>query len=280
MTDERDDIQDESLSPEAQAARRSLAGLPAAEARPAFQAQLREDFATGRLEETPAASAAGARRRSSHWRWAWAALPIAAGIVLLMNRYGTQETRWILWEVRGDSGRVEWNGQAFQVADSNALQLAFECGGEARLTGDVELDFFQKGFASVQFGPGTRCSITAPPKRLGERHVQMRLDAGHVRVSTGVRFAGARLTVRTPESEIEVVGTTLGVIKAPEGTCVCAYAGEITMRDADGTEAVVPVGMRRFLYNDGRPPEVSELAPGESMKLGMFLDVHRDNLHE
>ena len=223
---------------------------------------------------------APARRRSSPWRWAWVALPAAAGLFFLMNRYGTQETRWILWEVRGDSGRVDWNGARFAVADSNDLRLAMGRGGEAAMAGDIELDFFQKGFASIQFAPGTRCSITAPPKRLGERAVTMRLDAGHVRVSTGVRFAGARLTVRTPETQIEVEGTTLAVIKAPEGTSVCAYAGEVTMRDADGTTTVVPVGMRRFLYNDGRPAAISELAPEERQHLAEFLDLQRDNLHE
>lgn len=223
---------------------------------------------------------AAARRRGSAWRWVWLALPAAAGLLLLMNRYGTQETRWILWEVRGDSGRVEWNGRSLAVADSNALRHAIERGGEARTTGNHELDFFQKGFASIQFAPGTRCSITAPPRRLGKRAVAMRLDAGHVRISTGVRFAGARFTVRTPETQVEVEGTTLGVIKGPEGTCVCAYAGEIAMRDADGTTTVVPVGMRRFLYNDGRPPEVSELAPEEVHHLDTFLGLQRDNLHD
>ena len=279
MSDKRDDIQDEPLSPEAEAARRRLHEMPAAEARPAFRARLREDFATGRLTE-PATEPAAKRRRSSPWRWAWIALPAAAALVLLMNRFGTQETRWILWEVRGDSGHVEWNGRGFALADSNALRRAIERGGDIDISGNMELDFFQKGFAAFQFVPGTRCSITAPPKRLGDRAVAIRLDDGEVRISTGVRFRGAVITIETAETRVELTGTTLAVIKDQTGTCVCAFVGEITMHDADGTTAVVPVGRRRVTYNDGRPPEITDLAPGESMKLGMFLDLQRDNLHE
>jgi ferric-dicitrate binding protein FerR (iron transport regulator) len=102
--------------------------------------------------------------------------------------------------------------------------------------------------------------------------VEARLQSGEVRFVTGPRFRGARLTVATPEAQIEVSGTTLAVIRDSVSTCVCVLSGTVRIGPAEGAMETVPAGRRRALFRDGRTPHEMTLSPMESMKLGVLRE--------
>jgi ferric-dicitrate binding protein FerR (iron transport regulator) len=99
-----------------------------------------------------------------------------------------------------------------------------------------------------------------------------------VRIVTGPRFRGAVLRVVTPEADVEVIGTTLAVIRDATATCVCAFEGSVRMGPRTLELETVPPGMRRFLYNDGRPPATVAIDAMGTMKLQMFHDNFRPKL--
>jgi ferric-dicitrate binding protein FerR (iron transport regulator) len=91
-----------------------------------------------------------------------------------------------------------------------------------------------------------------------------------MRVTTGASFKGARLSLVTPEAAIEVTGTTLAVICEPTGTCVCVHEGVVRVGPRGGDMLAVPAGRRRYIFNDGRAPELAEIRPVEHVELDAF----------
>src|SRR4029077_6921354 len=96
--------------------------------------------------------------------------------------------------------------------------------------------------------------------------------SGEIRITTGPRFAGARLAVSSPRAGAEVKGTTLAVIREPGGTCVCVYDGVVRVGEKRGPMVEVGHGHRRYVFNDGRDPEIAEIREAEVSKLGEFRD--------
>jgi len=64
-----------------------------------------------------------------------------------------------------------------------------------------------------------------------------------------------------------VTGTTVAVIRESVGTCVCVMDGEVRMGSHAGSMGPIESGMRRFMFNDGRPVEEAEMRPVERIAL-------------
>jgi hypothetical protein len=60
---------------------------------------------------------------------------------------------------------------------------------------------------------------------------------------------------------VEVLGTTIAVIEADFGTCVCVYEGTVKFGPLSGQLETVPEGKRKIIYNDDRPPLLEDLLP-------------------
>jgi len=75
---------------------------------------------------------------------------------------------------------------------------------------------------------------------------------------------------------VEVTGTTLAVICEPAGTCVCVFEGVVHVGAKGAAAEAVPGGRRRYVFSDGRPPEVADIRPAEIGKLGSFRAGRRD----
>jgi hypothetical protein len=58
------------------------------------------------------------------------------------------------------------------------------------------------------------------------------------------------------------------VICEPQGTCVCVLEGRVMVGPKDGTMERVDGGHRRYVFADGRPPEMAEMRPTEHSPLG------------
>jgi hypothetical protein len=240
------------------------------------------------MAETPAPDRSP-KRGISPWIWVTIALPLAAIVLYAGARVLRHATAWRFADLRGEAG-LSWNGVSYGAADSNALAPALAQGGAFVMGDGTELEFLHPGDLAVGLAGGSAGTITAPPRRLGERAVRIRLERGEARISTGVRFRGTRMAVETPEAELDVGGTTLAVTVAPEGTAVAVLAGAVRLRErgggrgaaggGPGGEVVVPEGGRYFLYRGARSPERADLSPEEAERLTRFLERYRDILHE
>jgi hypothetical protein len=144
----------------------------------------------------------------------------------------------------------------------------------------AEIELASAAGLVMQVTPGTALTIPATPGRWLNRRVAGTVTRGEIRLTTGHRFAGARLRLTTPEADVDVTGTTLAVICEPAGTCVCVYDGTVMVGERGAAMEPVLGGRRRFVFNDGRPPESAEIRPTETGKLGEFRDSRREWLED
>jgi hypothetical protein len=155
------------------------------------------------------------------------------------------------------------------------LQRRLRPGATVSVPEGAELELASAGDMVVQITAGTEFTVPASPGRWFGRDVAAAVRNGTIRVTTGPSFAGARLRIDTPEAMVEVTGTTLAVICEPTGTCVCVYEGTVRVSDRQAEAQPVSSGHRRYVFNNGKPPESAEIRPTEVGKLGEFRDAKR-----
>jgi hypothetical protein len=178
---------------------------------------------------------------------------------------------WALMTARGN-GAVTVDGAPVSLASRADLTRALHAGARVSVPADAELELMSTAGLVVQVTEGTELTLPATPGRWMNRRVTGQVHRGEIRVTTGSAFHGARLHLGTPEAEVEVTGTTLAVICEPTGTCVCVHSGVVMVGARGGSMEAVPEGRRRYVFNDGRPPESAEIRPTEGVQLGLFRD--------
>lgn len=252
--------ENETLTPEEEAAREQIAGLPDVEADARFRDELREAFVSGAIlrEHRP--------HRLRLLAWA-AALILATGIGLERANRGEA---WVVREGSA-SGWVHVDGRALRAADTEALSR-MQLGG-ASVTTDSEAEIrLESGEALVLvITPGSSVQLPEPPRRYWSRTARARLERGELRGTTGSAFRGARLAVELPEASAEIRGTTFALIADGEGSCACAFEGDVRLRDSAGWRRLEP-GRRRLVPPRGGPTLEEPLRPMERMKLEMLRD--------
>ena len=269
MNDERPDL----VTPEAARAREALRALAPPRPDPVFRERLKRDFLTGRIGERRALALPVPRRRRLAWRLALtpAALALLAVAAWMANR----GPGWSVMATQGE-GTATVDGVPVPLARREELVRRLRPGARLTVPAGAEVELASLSGLVVQVTAGTEFTLPATPGRWLQRRVTGAVRHGEVRVTTGHAFAGALLRLDTPEAAVEVTGTTLAVICEPAGTCVCVYDGVVRVGPGGTGMVSVPIGRRRFVFNDGRPPESAEIRPMEKTKLGMFRDNHRE----
>lgn len=266
----------EPRTPEERRAREAVRALAPPRAEPAFRERLKRDFVAGRVGERPVLELARPRRRPA-WRLA---LATAAAALLAVTVWGTDRgPGWTVMATSGE-GAVQVDGVAVALADREALARRLRPGTRLVVPAGAEVELASVAGMVVQVTAGTEVTLPGTPGRWLRRRIEGRVERGEIRVTTGSAFRGARLVVTTPEASVEVVGTTLAVIREPVGTCVCVYDGVVRVGALGAERVPVATGRRRFVFNDGRPPELADIRPMENTKLGMFRDTRRGWLEE
>jgi hypothetical protein len=158
------------------------------------------------------------------------------------------------------------------------LSVALRPGAVVQVPDDGELELMAPGNLVIQITGGTEAVLPGTPGRWFGREIAAELHRGELRITTGARFHGARLAIATPEAAVEVTGTTLAVIREPQGTCVCVLDGHVMVGPKRQPMAGVDAGRRRFVFTDGRPPEAADMRPVERVKLGLFRDQRQVEL--
>ena len=151
------------------------------------------------------------------------------------------------------SDLVAYDAARLTPAQAGAMRERLRRGARVQLEGGT-LDLVIPGVVALSLSPGADVTLSPAPNRWVPRDLTAGIVRGNVYFSTGRRFHGARLDVRTPEGSVRAVGTSFAVLCGPGETCVCVMEGSV--RVAEGTAEVaggarVPHGMRRVLH-DGK----------------------------
>lgn len=281
-------MNDEPESDDIRRAREALSALPApAAADPAFRARMRREFAAGTL--APAADPAplraeplggperivplprSRRARPLVWGWAVAAAAAVAIIVPVLNR----GPAWSVVSVTG-AGSIVVDDRPVRTSDRASLAALLVPGARVHVPGDGMLAIASKGMLAIQMAGGTEAVVPRVPGRWFGREVDGTIAAGEWRITTGAGFPGSRFAISTPVAHVMVTGTTLAVICAPEGTCVCVYEGHVLVGRGPSDMATVLAGRRRFVYADSSHASLNDaMLPPERPALGDFCEWMR-----
>jgi ferric-dicitrate binding protein FerR (iron transport regulator) len=274
MTPRRPDLPDPMTRDETRA-REAVRGLAPPRADAAFRERLKRDFVTGRIGERRVLELPVAWHRRRAWRLALApsAVAVLAVVVVLANR----GPGWTVLSTTGDGVAIV-DQTPVPLGHGDELERRLRPGARLTVPDGSEMEIASTGGMVVQITAGTEFTLPAGPGRWFGRRVGGAVRHGEIRVTTGPAFHGSRLRIETPEAAVEVTGTTLAVICEPNGTCVCVYDGVVSVGARGGTTERVPGGRRRFVFNDGRPPELAGIRPPEVGKLGDFRARHRARL--
>lgn len=249
----------------------AVRGLSAPRPDPAYRARLRREFVGGSLASPWVAGTIVPRREARGWRLLMA--PAAAAVLVVFGLLYNRGPGWQVLDVQG-AGSIEVDGLTVALSDRDALARALEEGAQVTLPPGVSMTVTAPGRMAVEITPETHATLSAPPARWLGRIASAHVDAGELRITTGGQFHGSRLDVTTPEAKVEVRGTTLAVIREPEGTCVCVMDGVVRVGARGQPMVDVPAGRRRYVFRDGRSPEQAEMRPVERLKLGEMMS-HR-----
>ncbi len=248
-------------------ARDAVRALPRPEPDPALRARLRADFLDGTLRSPFERATPRTRPAAGPLAWlrplAWAAAAAALLIVVVMANRGPV---WQLETVRGD-GIAVVDQQPIPLTHREQLARALRGGSTVVVPPGATLELAAAGNLMLQVTAGTEARLPAVPGRWFGREVNALVRHGEVLFTTGPSFHGARLAVATPEAHVMVTGTTLAVICEATGTCVCVLDGRVQVGTGPADMRPVEAGHRRYVFKDGRTPEMADMRDTEHLPL-------------
>ncbi len=235
-----------------------------------FRERLKRDFVTGQIGERRVLHLPVAWHRRPLWRLA----PVAVAALVVVAALANRGPGWTVLATQGDGVAVV-DQHPVPLGHGEELRRRLRPGARMRVPAGCEVELASPGGLVVQVTAGTEFRLPATPGRWLGRRVAGEVRHGEIRLTTGPAFHGALLRVETPEAAVEVIGTTLAVICEPVGTCVCVYDGVVKVGARGDRMESIPTGRRRFVFNDGRAPEIADIRPVENEKLGQFRESRR-----
>ena len=205
------------------------------------------------------------------WSWTvlrWAAAPIGLATLAAALVAVDRGPRWEVLSASG-TGVAIVNDRPIPMNHVDDLNRWIRAGVRVRVPENSYLEIASLGQLAFHLEPGTDLTLPRPPGRWFDRTSSGTLRSGVVRMTSGRRFAGARLTLVTPEAEVEVTGTALAVRREPQGTAVCVLQGTARMRSPNGTMTAVPEGECRSI-DDGQAHESAALSATEADLIDQF----------
>lgn len=241
---------------------RALGSLPPPQARPGFRSDLRSRFVHADAEPAALPDATAPRRRAAEPR-----SPLARRLPLWLGLAAASVAAFFLirgeaapppgWEVLDQSyGELVYvNGSQHSPEWETDLQTALREGGRVRTTATSGLHLRFGDDLALFIGPESRVVLPRSPSGGDAPRFDLLTESGHLSVATGPDFAGSTLQVFTPDTEVEVVGTSFAVDVDDKGTCVCCRSGTVRVRplaSAADEDQPVEAGNVGFVFPDGR----------------------------
>jgi len=203
-----------------------------------------------------------------------AAALLAIGVTTVMNA----GPRWKVAGAQAAHGNVMINDEPVPADDVASLNEALVPGAVIEWNGNGDLELVSTRELALGIAPGTKMTLPAPPPRWFARTSRGAIETGTIRLASGKRFHGARVTIATPEATVEMTGTMLSVIHEPMGTCVCVFEGAVRVMAGTHDMGMVPAGQRQVVFADGSAPIRAEMRPTERAKLGEMKEGLRAEL--
>lgn len=259
--------------------REAVRGLPDVHPDAAFRARLKDAFVSGRITSTvppadevpgaPGAKVVPLPRRRPAW------LALAAAAVLAIVFFAVRPTGHPEFTVTGGDAvatvRAGDRSRAIAAASADAVPAGAELTVE---TGSLELQW--SDVVALRVNPG---SVVLPSLAAADA-MEFTVDGGEVVFLTGPGFPGSRLTVRTPEGRVEVVGTAFAVYRDDGGTCVCVLEGTASVGVNQGDMQPVPPEKRKVMPADGSAPKILDIVPEHRAGLADFVERARGGLRK
>lgn len=208
----------------------ALRGVPAPRARPEFRAGLHQRFLHAASGAESEAGARGARAHAAppsaprprpRFRFLLGSLAAAAAILFLIVRMTLHQPA--TWTVLSGTGTVIVDGRSIEVSDPRRLVDALRSAKTIE-TLESALRIELRDELVLDLDPHTRLENVRFP---AVSPYALSAVSGAVHVATTNAFHGGRLTISTPDLELDCVGTVFGVDLFAEGTCVCCLEGEV-----------------------------------------------------
>jgi hypothetical protein len=204
------------------------------------------------------------------------AAAIAAGAFVWALNPGP---RWQVAPRQVAHGNVLIADEPVPADDVGSLNDALLPGATLEWNGDGELELISRSQLALVITPGTRMTLPPPPARWFDRKSSGRIDEGEIRLTTGPRFAGATLTLETPDATLLVTGATLAVIRDARGTSVCVLEGAVRVRAGSHDAGRIPAG-REVVLAGGKSTPPAEIRPIEKARLLGMRDAMRPFLED
>jgi hypothetical protein len=222
-----------------------------------FRERARRRFLSEALTGPEAVRPVGSPAAAGPWR-RWGGLLLAAAAVVVVTILLPEPVRW---KARMD-GPLSFAGGTYGASDAGRLGVELEQAGLLESQAD-EVDLLLGGTLQLLVRGHSQVELPPLPLLDGVTPIDLGLRGGEVYVRTHPGYPGNPILVSTPEASIEVLGTTLGILAASEGTCVCVAEGrvEVTSGLLEGGVEAVSRGGSLFLYRDpARPPAATAFA--------------------
>jgi len=253
------------LTPQESRARDLVRALAVPRAEPTFRERLRRQFVAGTIAAPAPRVVALPRRRATNLAWGMAAAAALVVVIAIANRGPV----WSVERATGE-GMAIVDDRPVPLAHPDELGQRLRRGARVQLPSGSTLEVTSPGVMALQITGGTDMTLPPLPGVWLRRSVRGEMRSGEIRIATGAHFRGARLDLVTPEAHVMVTGTTLAVICEPTGTCVCVDDGIVMVGEKAGEMVAVTKGHRRYVFNDGRPPESADIRPTERTELPVF----------
>jgi hypothetical protein len=244
---------------------------------PAFRARTRTSFleaAAVQAVKRPVSARPSAYRRALYALASAAAVLLVVGIAVVLN----PGPRWRVASSQNASGNVLVDDNPIPVDDVRSLNEALVPGSTIEWDGVGDIELVSRRFLALGIAPGTKMTLPAPPPRWFARSVRGTIQSGTVRLTSGPRFHGARVTIEAPQATAEMTGTTLAVIAEPQVTCVCVLEGAVHVMAGKHDMGMVPAGMRATVFGNGDAPIQAAMRPTERVKLSAMKEAVKPDL--
>ncbi len=257
----------------AQDAVRSL-GVPAAD--PAFRERLKAQFVAGAVPAQPAfADSTPARPRPRPRRlvavYGWGTLAAAAVVAFAvcgLNRLPGPQ----LVAVNG-TGSVIMDDEVLAAGSPDLIAARLHPGARLRVDGDTSLDLQYPGAMMWRLEPGTDVVLPDRPGRWFGRSCAPTWPRARSACAPARTCTGANWTWPPRRAPPRSTAPSSTSCSNDELTCFCLHDGTAHV-SLDGRDlGAIPPMMRRVIFTDGRPPELSDIAPPH---LEHMLELDRD----
>lgn len=258
------------LSPQQERAREQLRALASPAVDPAFRERLKAQFVAGTIPESEHFSR-GRATRAARRAWMRIGVPLAAAAALvLMIGVLNQGPSWSMIE---GEGRASIDGVPVSLDDSEQVDELLHEGAVVEMDADSRACFLQGRVVLAELTPRARVTLPNAPGRWLGKQMEGTVHSGIVRWVTGPAFPGSRLAIATPESEVEVTGTSFTLMCTEGGTCVCVLEGDVKVTDEIAGSDMVTGGERKTVFRTGARPDYGDMHESERAALTRLVQI-------